>query len=143
MLQVNAEAQEKKYDVTADYGPKLDQVSFKERFLYNKTYNKDWYQSTLEERKVFLEKFHEDQENDLKHKLEVAEYESKEKEQAEKERNDEAKSEKRDKDFKERQAIRADRELQRYKKRKVLEHKKMQKALYNKRKRDHTYTNKN
>ena len=50
----------KPYDVTAEYGPKLDRVSFKERFLFKKTMNLDWYKSNLEQRKEFLEQYHED-----------------------------------------------------------------------------------
>ena len=53
-------AKEPVYSVTDEYGPKLDRVSFKERFLFNKTTNTDWYKSTLEQRKEFLEAYHED-----------------------------------------------------------------------------------
>lgn len=60
---------EKEYDVTEEYGPKLDQVSFKERFLYNKSMNKDWYKSTLEDRRVFLLQYHEDLVEARKRKL--------------------------------------------------------------------------
>lgn len=49
------------FNVVEVYGPKLDRVSFKERYLFNKTMNIDWYESTLEQRKVFLEQFYWDQ----------------------------------------------------------------------------------
>lgn len=49
------------YNVVEEFGPKLDRVSFKERYLFNKTMNIDWYESTLEQRKAFLEQYHWDQ----------------------------------------------------------------------------------
>ncbi len=63
-------AKQRTYDITEEYGPKLDRVSFKERYLFNKTYNIDWYQSTLEQRKEFLEQYHADVVEDAKQKAE-------------------------------------------------------------------------
>src|SRR5438105_735431 len=57
---LNVQAREESFDLTSEYGPKLDKVSFKERYLFQKTMGKDWYQSTLSQRQQFLQDYHDD-----------------------------------------------------------------------------------